>query len=77
MDDFLTTIARGLATGSVRTMGDYTYDEVMEPTAELDPKYLVDLLRVNVDNVNLSDEDFRDFVRRSLPLYKGSDDGEV
>lgn len=36
----------------------------------LDPKYLVDFLYVNIDNPNLDDEEFRQMVRNTLPLYR-------
>ena len=41
-----------------------------------DPKYLVDLLKKNVDNEKLTDEAFREFVRTSLELYRSSEDDE-
>ncbi len=36
---------------------------------KLPAKYLVDLLKVNVDNKKLSDKEFRNFIKNSLPLY--------
>ncbi len=43
----------------------------------LDPKYLVDILNANVDNDKLSDAEFRQFVRNSVPLYEGSTETTV
>ena len=31
------------------------------------------ILSVNVDNAELSDKDFRDFVRNTLPIVKGAE----
>ena len=39
---------------------------------DLDPKYLVDTLNANIDNTKMSDARFREFLRNTLPLYKGS-----
>jgi len=36
-----------------------------------DPKYLVDFLNVNVNNEKFSDAEFREVVRRTLPVYQG------
>lgn len=35
-----------------------------------DPKYLVDLLYVNIDNSDLSDSDYRALIKSVLPLYR-------
>jgi hypothetical protein len=40
-----------------------------EPVGTCEPKYLVDTLNANIDNAKLTDEQFRDFVRTTLPIY--------
>lgn len=39
------------------------------PAATCDPKYLIDTLNANIDNDKLTDKQFRDFVRNTLPIY--------
>jgi hypothetical protein len=34
-----------------------------------DAKYFVDQLNANIDNVKLTDTEFRQFVRNTLPIY--------
>lgn len=36
-------------------------------------KYFVDLLRVNVDNEKLSDEEFRQIIRNTLPIVESKE----
>lgn len=38
------------------------------PEPQRKAKYLVDLLKVNVDNKKLSDKEFRNFIKNSLPF---------
>lgn len=35
----------------------------------LDPKYFVEFLQANVDNKTLTDAEFREIIRNTLPLY--------
>jgi len=36
----------------------------------LDPKYLVSFLEANINNGWLTDEEFREVVRNTLPMYE-------
>lgn len=40
-----------------------------KPAETSDPKYFVDQLNANIDNDKLTDEQFRQFVRNTLPIY--------
>jgi hypothetical protein len=44
------------------------------PYLELPPQHFVDTLSVNVNNEKMSDEQFRIFVRNTLPLYIKKDE---
>lgn len=40
------------------------------PKAFHDPKHFVKQIRANVDNMKLTDAQFRDFIRSTLPIYE-------